>query len=73
MVRNGGFKESVTKCWESFFVNGRPGYILVEKLKMLKVKLKEWSKNKRGNWKQGKEDTLKQYQMGTIKEHRATH
>ena len=40
--------------WESFGVTGRPGYILVEKLKMSKVKLKEWSKNNKGNWKQGR-------------------
>lgn len=54
-----GFKEKVKEWWESFNVNGRPRYILAEKLKMLKVKLKEWSKNK-GNWKQKKEDILNQ-------------
>lgn len=49
-----GFKEKVKNWWESFSVTGRAGYILVEKLKMLKVKLKEWSKNNKGNWKQGR-------------------
>lgn len=44
-----GFKERVKEWWESFSATGRPGYILAEKLKMLKVKLKEWSKNNRGN------------------------
>ncbi|KAG5617979.1 hypothetical protein H5410_017803 [Solanum commersonii] len=47
-----GFKEKVKDWWESFSVTGRAGYILAEKLKMLKVKLKEWSKNNKGNWKQ---------------------
>lgn len=53
-----GFKEKVKEWWESFSVTSRPGYILAEKLEMLKVKLKEWSKNNRGNWKQRKEDIL---------------
>ncbi|WMV14273.1 hypothetical protein MTR67_007658 [Solanum verrucosum] len=49
-----GFKDRVKEWWASFQVNGRPGYILAEKLKTLKVKLKEWSKVNRGNWKQRK-------------------
>ncbi|WMV21816.1 hypothetical protein MTR67_015201 [Solanum verrucosum] len=66
-----GFKEKVREWWESFNVNGRPGYILAEKLKMLKAKLKEWSKTNKGNWKQRKEDILSQISSWeTIQEQR---
>lgn len=40
-----GSKEKVKEWWESFCVNGRPGYIFAERLKMLKVKLKELHSN----------------------------
>lgn len=43
-----------------FSVNGRARYVEAEKLKMLKAKLKEWSKDSRGNRKQRKEDILSQ-------------
>ena len=47
----------------------RPGYNLAEKLKMLKVKLEEWSKNNKGNWKQRKEEILNQISnLKTIQE-----
>lgn len=36
-----GFKDKVKEWWESFTVNGRPGFVLAEKLKLLKAKLKE--------------------------------
>ncbi|KAG5595916.1 hypothetical protein H5410_037148 [Solanum commersonii] len=44
-----GFKEKVKAWWCSFVVEGRASYIVDEKLKCLKVRLKEWSKNNRGN------------------------
>lgn len=37
-------KDKMKEWWESFTVNGRPGFVHAEKLKMLKAKLKEWSK-----------------------------
>ncbi|KAG5579491.1 hypothetical protein H5410_050118 [Solanum commersonii] len=40
---------------------GRPGYVLADKLKMLKGKLNEWSKNNRGNLKKRKEGILNQF------------
>lgn len=40
-----GFEENVKLWWLSFTVTGRPGHILAERLKLLKGKLKEWSKN----------------------------
>ncbi|CAN4080374.1 unnamed protein product [Withania somnifera] len=55
-----GFKDNIKEWWCSFVVEGRAGYILAEKLKMLKVKLKEWSKENKGNWKQRKDKILNQ-------------
>ncbi|PHU14416.1 Structural maintenance of chromosomes protein 3 [Capsicum chinense] len=43
-----GFKEKVRQWWEAFVVNEGHGYVLAEKLKMLKEKLKDWSKDNRG-------------------------
>lgn len=47
-----GFKEKVRELWDSFNIDARPGYVLVEKLKLLKGKLKEWSRGNRENWRQ---------------------
>lgn len=55
-----GLKDKLNEWWGSFIVNGPPGHVLAEKLKLLKTKLKEWSKNNRENWKQRKEDILNQ-------------
>ena len=35
----------------SFVITGTPGFVLAEKLKLLKAKMKEWSKNNRNNCK----------------------
>lgn len=53
-----GFKEKVSFWWSSFVVTGTASFVLAEKLKLLKRKLKEWSKNNRSNWKQQKEEIL---------------
>lgn len=42
-----GFKELVSSCWNSFRVSGKAYFILKEKLKMLKARLKEWNKEQR--------------------------
>ncbi|WMV11645.1 hypothetical protein MTR67_005030 [Solanum verrucosum] len=39
-----GFREQVQEWWDEFEVMGCPDYILSMKLKMLKPKIKEWSK-----------------------------
>ena len=54
-----GFKDKVKEWWDSFNIEERAGYILAEKLKLLKVKMKEWSKENKGNWKHRKEDILR--------------
>ncbi|WMV33130.1 hypothetical protein MTR67_026515 [Solanum verrucosum] len=53
-----GIKEKVSFWWSSFVVTGTAGFVLAEKLKLLKRKLEEWSKNNRSNWKQQKEEIL---------------
>ena len=44
-----GFKERVKQWWDSFKYEGSSDYILMAKLKAVKVKLKEWSKTRQGN------------------------
>ncbi|WMV22579.1 hypothetical protein MTR67_015964 [Solanum verrucosum] len=41
-MRVEGFKEEVKLWWQSFVVTGTPGFVLAEKLKLLKGKMKEW-------------------------------
>ena len=41
-------------------MSGRPDYKLATKLRLLKTKLKEWSRENRGNWKVRKEQILSQ-------------
>lgn len=67
-----GFKDKVESWWSSFLVSGRPCYILATKLKLLKVKLKEWSKENTGNWRRLKKgDILTQLNnLETIQEQR---
>ncbi|WMV37052.1 hypothetical protein MTR67_030437 [Solanum verrucosum] len=55
-----GFKSKVHEWWSSFEVSGRPDYKLATKLRLLKIKLKEWSRENRGNWKARKEQILSQ-------------
>lgn len=43
------FNARVKGWWNSESYTGRPDYILVCKLKALKVKLKEWSRTVQGN------------------------
>lgn len=43
-----GFKDKVKEGWNSFKVEGRAGYILAGKMKLLKVKMKGWSKENKG-------------------------
>lgn len=53
-----GLKDKVRVWWSSFPSVGRPAYILDNKLKLLKEKLKVWSKENRVNWKSRKEEIL---------------
>jgi len=44
-----GFKEKIKTWWESFPSTGSPNFVLISKLRALKIKLKEWSKSTQGN------------------------
>ena len=46
--------------WNDFEFYGKPDYILACKLKALKEKLKEWSRNEQGNLKLQKNNLLNQ-------------
>ncbi|KAG5616439.1 hypothetical protein H5410_016263 [Solanum commersonii] len=67
-----GFRDKVKEWWGSFNVTGSPDFILASKLSYLKKKLKEWSKENRGNWRVKKEHLLEQIgSLEDIQEHRA--
>lgn len=55
-----GFRDRVKEWWGSFNVTGSLDFILASKLSLLKKKLKEWSKEHRGNWRVRKEHILEQ-------------
>ncbi|WMV11477.1 hypothetical protein MTR67_004862 [Solanum verrucosum] len=54
------FNERIKDWWNSVTYVGRPDYILACKLKLLKIKLKEWSKTLHGNLGIQKQCTLNQ-------------
>ncbi|WMV47077.1 hypothetical protein MTR67_040462 [Solanum verrucosum] len=67
-----GFRDKVKEWWGSFNVTGSPDFILASKLSFLKKKLKEWSKENRGNWRVKKEHLLEQIgSLEDIQVHRA--
>ncbi|WMV20014.1 hypothetical protein MTR67_013399 [Solanum verrucosum] len=67
-----GFRDKVNEWWGSFNVTGSLDFILASKLSFLKKKLKEWSKENRGNWRVRKEHLLEQIgRLEDIQEHRA--
>ena len=53
-----GFKDCITKWWESFVFKGTSSFVLVEKLKALKHKLKSWNKEVFGRVEDRKKTTL---------------
>jgi hypothetical protein len=46
---NSSFREVVSKAWKSFHVMGWKGYVVKEKMKLLKRVLKTWNKDVYGN------------------------
>lgn len=48
-MKEKGFKEMVENAWKSHNAEGWSGFILKEKLKAVKVKIKEWHKEQFGN------------------------
>ena len=43
-IKEGGFKNLIYEWWHSYEIRGCGSYVLIEKLKVLKVKLKVWNK-----------------------------
>ena len=54
-----GFKELIRDWWQSFEFRGTQSYVLMEKIKALKVKLKAWNKGVFGNVDEQKKFALK--------------
>ena len=54
-----GFNELIRDWWQSFEFRGTHSYVLMEKIKALKVKLKAWNKEVFGNVDEQKNSTLK--------------
>lgn len=67
-----GFTDRISSWWYSFTFHGKPDYILACKLKALKEKLKEWSKEERGNLQIQKTNLLnKMASLDSLMENRA--
>ncbi|KAG5598653.1 hypothetical protein H5410_030023 [Solanum commersonii] len=62
-----GFVERIKDWWNAFEFYGKPDYILACKLKSLKGKLKEWSRNEQGNLNLQKNNLL--IQMAELDSH----
>jgi len=62
-----GFVERIKDWWNAFEFYGKPDYILACKLKALKGKLKEWSRNEQGNLNLQKNNLL--IQMAELDSH----
>ena len=54
-----GFKDLITNWWQSFEFRGTYSYVLMEKMRALKVKLKAWNKEVFGTMEEQKKSTLK--------------
>ena len=58
-VKADGFKNIINEWWQSSEVRGFGSYVLIEKLKALKVKLKIWNRQVFGRVDEGKKLALK--------------
>lgn len=63
------FVDRIKVWWNDFEFYGKPDYILACKLKALKEKLKEWSRNEQGNLKLQKNNLLNQ--MAELESHQS--
>ena len=58
-LKEEGFRTLVEEWWRSYEVRGTESFVLTEKLKALKTKLKIWNKTSFGNLKVEKKEALK--------------
>lgn len=59
-LEDGKFKQLVETWWSSFKVEGWVGFVLGSKLKLLKLKSKEWLKDNGGSVQEHKEAALRE-------------
>ena len=58
-LKEEGFKELIKGWWQSFEFRGTSSFVLMEKIKALKCKLKAWNKEVFGNVEEHKKSALK--------------
>ena len=63
-----GVKELMKSWWEGVSFNGSASFILAEKIKVLKVKLKEWNRDSFGRIELRKNAALEQVQIWDARE-----
>ena len=57
-LKEEGFHNLIADWWTSFVYQGSRSYVVMEKLKALKVKLKTWNKEIFGNVEEKKKEAL---------------
>ena len=58
-LKEEGFKNLINEWWCSLEIRGSGSYVLTEKLKAIKVQLKNWNKNYFGRVEERKKEALK--------------
>ena len=64
-LKKEGFKSLILDWWNRLEFRGSNNYVLMERLKALKVKLKSWNKEVFGRVEERKKPTLKKLATGT--------
>ena len=57
-IKEEGFKDLIRDWWQSFEYRGTSSYVLMEKIKALKSKLKIWNKEMFGRVEENKKNAL---------------
>ena len=57
-IKEEGFKDLIRDRWQSFEFRGTSGYVLMEKLKAIKILLKTWNKDVFGRVEENKNSAL---------------
>jgi hypothetical protein len=61
-LKSVGFHAMVKQWWDSYLYSGSPSYVLVQKLKSLKIDLRRWNKDVFGDVNSRKNDLQVQIQ-----------
>ena len=57
-IKEEGFKDLIRDWWQSFEFRGTSSYVLMEKLKAIKILLKTWNKDVFGRVEENKNSTF---------------